>query len=61
MPTVLPANTTVTYSSSASAKASVTSAGVVTAVAAGTARITASITVGGVTTTEVCEVTVVAS
>lgn len=61
MPTVLPANTTVTYSSSASAKASVTSAGVVTAVAAGTARITASISVGGVTTTEVCEVTVVAS
>ena len=60
--TTIPAGETVTFSSSASAKASVDSAtGVVTAVATGSAVITASITVDGTTYTDACNVTVVAA
>ena len=47
--TVSPDSATVTYSSDATAKATVTSGGVVSGVAVGTATITASITVGGST------------
>lgn len=60
--TTIPAGETVTFSSSASAKASVDSAtGVVTAVATGSAVITASMTVDGTTYTDTCNVTVVAA
>ena len=60
--TTIPAGETVTFSSSASAKASVDSAtGVVTAVATGSAIITASMTVDGTTYTDTCNVTVVAA
>lgn len=61
MPDVMPAGTSVTYSSSATAKATVSNAGLVTGVAAGTAVITAQITVGGKTYKDTCNVTVVAS
>jgi predicted secreted protein len=61
LPAVLPNNASVTYSSSASAKASVTSGGVVTAAQAGSAVITGSITVDGKTYTDTCNVTVVAA
>ncbi len=52
---------TVTWSSSASSIASVTSNGLVTGVAAGTATITASATAGGVTKTGTATITVVAA
>lgn len=55
-----PAGQTVTWSSSATDKATVSN-GEVTAVSAGTAVITASITVDGHTYTDTCNVTVVAS
>jgi plastocyanin len=49
---------TTTYASSDNSKATVTNAGVVTGVAAGTARITATGTIGGVTKTKDVDVTV---
>ncbi|HUQ83581.1 MAG TPA: Ig-like domain-containing protein [Gemmatimonadaceae bacterium] len=49
---------TTTYASSDNAKATVTNAGVVTGVAAGTARITATGVIGGVTKTANVDVTV---
>jgi len=55
---VLPEGSSVTWTSSASAKASVSNKGVVTGAAAGSATITASITVGGVTYSDICNVTV---
>ena len=60
-PTLVPSNAVVTYSSSATAKATVASGGIVTAVAAGETTITASITVSGTTYKDTCVVTVVAS
>lgn len=57
--TVVPVGTTVTWKSSDTTKATVSS-GTVTAVAAGTCTITASITVDGVTYTDTCAVTVAA-
>ena len=56
--TTIPAGATVTWASSATGKASVTSAGVVTGVAAGSAIITASITQDGVTYNDTCTVVV---
>jgi len=56
--TVLPEGSTVTWDSSVKAKGTVSSKGVVTGVAAGSTVITASITVGGTTYTDVCNVTV---
>ena len=56
--TTIPAGETVTWSSSDGTKASVTSAGVVTGEAEGTAVITASITVDGVAYTDTCTVVV---
>ena len=56
--TVVPTGTTVTWSSSDGTKASVTSGGVVTGEAEGSATITASITVDGVTYTDTCTVVV---
>jgi len=58
---VLPEGSTVTWASSAEAKATVSNKGVVTGVAAGTTVITASITVGGTTYKDVCNVTVKAA
>ncbi len=52
--TTTPSGETVTWSSDDSTEASVTSGGVVTGEAAGTATITASITVGSVTATDTC-------
>ena len=60
LPTVLPDGTSVTWSSSATAKANVAN-GVVTAVAAGTSTITAQITVGGAVFKDTCVVTVEAA
>lgn len=57
--TVVPVGATVTWRSSDTTKATVSS-GTVTAVAAGTCTITASITVDGVTYTDTCAVTVAA-
>lgn len=57
---VLPEGSTVTWASSDSTKATVDK-GVVTGVAAGSAVISASITVGGVTYKDVCNVTVTGS
>ena len=57
---VNPTSSTVTFSSSASGKASVTSAGVVSGEEAGNAIITASITESGVTYTDTCTVVVTA-
>lgn len=57
--TVVPAGSTVTWSTSDSSVATVTN-GAVTAVAAGTATITASITVDGTAYTDACAVTVTA-
>lgn len=54
----VPAGETVTYSSSASAKADVTSGGLISAEEAGSAVITAAITVEGVTYTDTCTVVV---
>ena len=56
--TTVPAGKTVTWSSSDGTKASVTSGGVVTGEAEGTAVITASITVDGVVYTDTCTVVV---
>ena len=60
LPTVLPDGTSVTWSSSATAKANVAN-GIVTAVAAGTSTITAQITVGGAVFKDTCVVTVEAA
>ena len=54
----VPAGATVTWSSSAEAKATVSNKGVVTGAAAGSTVITASITVGGTTYSDICNVTV---
>ena len=59
-PTVLPNGSTITWNSSATAKATV-AAGVVTAVAAGETTITGQITVEGTTYKATCLVTVTAS
>lgn len=56
--TPYPAGSTVTWASSNSAKATVSNKGLVTGVASGSANITASITVDGVTYTATCAVTV---
>lgn len=57
---VVPADAVITWTSSATGKASVNSAGVVSGVDAGTATITASITVDATTYTDTCTVTVTA-
>lgn len=59
-PTVIPSTSTVTWASSASGKASVSS-GVVTAAEAGSTIITASITESGVTYSDTCTVVVKAA
>lgn len=59
--TVLPEGSEVTWASSAEAKATVSNKGVVSGVATGTTVITASITVGGTTYKDVCNVTVKAA
>lgn len=56
--TTFPAGATVTWASSASGKATVSNKGLVTGVAAGSANITATITVDGTTYTATCAVTV---
>jgi hypothetical protein len=56
--TTVPSGETVTWSSSATGKATVTSGGVVEGKSAGNAIITASITVDGVTYTDTCTVIV---
>ena len=53
-----PAGTTITWTSGTAAKGTVDATGTVTGVAAGTTVITASITVGEVTVTDTCTVTV---
>lgn len=58
---VVPAGTSVTFSSSASGKASVTSAGVVKGLEAGSTIITASITVNSVTYSDTCTIIVEAA
>lgn len=58
---VAPSNATITWASSDTDNATVSSGGVVTAVAAGTATITASITVDGTTYKDSCIVNVAAS
>ena len=55
---VLPEGSTVTWASSATGKATVSNKGVVSGVASGSTVITASITVGGTTYKDVCNVTV---
>ena len=55
---VIPSGQTVTWSSSASGKASVTNAGLVKGLVAGSTIITASITVDGVSYTDTCTVVV---
>ena len=59
--TVNPVASSVTWSSSATGVASVNQSGKVTAVSAGSATITASITVDGTSYTDTCAVTVTAS
>lgn len=59
--TVEPSGETVTWTSSATGKASVTSGGVVAPVSEGSAIITAAITVDGVTYTDTCTVVVAAA
>lgn len=54
-----PENASVTWTSGTEATATITSAGVVTALAAGTSTITASITVDGTTYTGTCALTVI--
>ena len=54
----VPAGATVSWSSSAEGKATVSNKGVVTGVASGSTTITASITVGGTTYSDICNVTV---
>lgn len=56
--TTIPADAEVTWASSAEAKATVSDSGLVTGVAAGSANITATITVDGETYTDTCAVTV---
>ena len=56
--TVYPTNATVSYVSSATAKASVSSAGLVTAAQAGSTIVTASITDNGVTYNDTCTIIV---
>ena len=58
---VLPKTATVTWTSGTAAKATVSNAGLVTGVAAGSSTITASITVDGKTYTDTCTVTVEAA
>lgn len=58
---VVPAGTTITWSSSASGKASVTSGGVVKGLEAGSTTITASITVDSVAYTDTCTIIVEAA
>lgn len=58
---VVPSNATVTWTSSATGKASVNSSGLVTAASAGTTIITAAITVDGVTYNDTCTVVVEAA
>lgn len=58
--TTIPANTTVTWTSSDTDKATVSSAGLVTAKAVGSVIITASITVNSVTYSDTCTVIVTA-
>ena len=58
---VSPTNATISWSSATEAKATVSSAGAVTGVAAGSSVITASITVSGTTYTDTCTVTVEAA
>ena len=55
---VIPEDAVVTWNSSNTSKATVSNKGVVTPVAAGSATITASVTVGGTTYKDVCNVTV---
>ena len=55
---IYPSEATVTWTSGTTAKATVSSDGTVTGVAAGSATITASITVGGTSYTDTCAVTV---
>ena len=55
---VLPEGSTVTWTSSATGKATVSNKGVVTGVASGSTVIKAAITVGGVTYFDICNVTV---
>lgn len=59
--TTIPAGETVTYSSSSTTYAEVTSGGKITAKAAGSAIITASITVDGIAYTDTCTVVVEAA
>lgn len=59
--TVFPSGTSVTYTSSATAKASVNASGLVTAVATGTTIVTAAITVDGVTYNDTCTIIVEAA
>lgn len=56
-----PANATIAWTSGTMSKATVSADGVVTGVAAGTSVITATITVGGTTYTDTCNVTVTGS
>lgn len=58
---VSPTNATISWSSATEAKATVSSAGAVTGVAAGSSVITASITIDGTTYTDTCTVTVEAA
>ena len=58
---LIPAGSTVTWSSSASGKASVTSAGLVKGLEVGSTIITASITVDSVTYSDTCTIVVVAA
>lgn len=58
--TTVPAGADVTWASSDSTKATVSDAGLVTGVAAGSANITATITVSGQTYSDTCAVTVTA-
>lgn len=58
---VSPTNATISWTSGTEAKATVSSSGAVTGVAAGTSVITASITIGGTTYSDTCTVTVEAA
>ena len=58
---VSPTNATISWSSATEAKATVSTAGAVTGVAAGSSVITASITIDGTTYTDTCTVTVEAA
>ena len=58
---VSPTNATISWSSATEAKATVTQAGAVTGVAAGSSVVTASITIDGTTYTDTCTVTVEAA